>query len=295
MDWDHLRIFLAVARSGQILGAARKLGINHATVSRHVSALEEQLGVRLVERGTQGCTLTPDGETLMAAAERAESEFLRAQSKITKADMGVSGTVRVGSPDGLGNYFLARELGRLASRHPGLTIQLVPLPQTFSLSKREADIAITLDRPTHGRLMVRKLTDYTLGLYASRSYLERTGPIDRQADLKDRMLVTTVEDLVYSRALDYAEELRQAVPRRFECASIVGQIEAVRSGTGVGVLHDYAAQFYPELVRILPDIRFTRSYWLVSHPDTHHTGRVAEVYGYIVDQVRKARREFHIG
>lgn len=131
----------------------------------------------------------------------------------------------------MGNYFLAAELSALALRHPALTIQLVPLPRTFSLSRREADIAVTLERPTEGRLIVRKLTDYTLGLYASPTYLNETGAIACEDDLADRLYVTHVDDFVYSRALDYAATVGRLMTHRFECGSVVGQFEAVRQGT----------------------------------------------------------------
>jgi DNA-binding transcriptional LysR family regulator len=257
MDWDRIRIFLEVARTGQILGAARRLGVNHATVARQLTALEQELKTQLVERRTTGCVLT-----------------------------------RVGAPDGLGNYFLASQLGALAARHPDLLVQLVPLPRTFSLSRREADIAITLDRPKQGRLIVKKLTDYTLSVYGAESYLKRLGPIRKQADLADHLFVTHVEDFVYSQALDYASALGKFMNRHYECGSVVAQLEAVRGGHGVGILHDYAARRFPELRRLLPEVRFVRNYWLVSHPDTHHTRRVSEVHAYIVASVRSARREF---
>src|SRR5262245_40805456 len=155
MNWDRIRIFLEVARTGQILGAARRLGVNHATVARQLTALEQELKTQLVERRTTGCVLTSAGEALVAAAERAESEFLQVGAHLGGSSEAISGTVRVGAPDGLGNYFLANQLGALAARHPDLLVQLVPLPRTFSLSRREADIAITLDRPKQGRLIVR--------------------------------------------------------------------------------------------------------------------------------------------
>jgi molybdate transport repressor ModE-like protein len=292
MDWERIRIFLAVARAGQILGAARRLGLNHATVGRQLTALEEEVKAKLVERQTHGCSLTAAGEALLKAAERAESEFLRVGQQIVGTEATISGTVRVGAPDGLGNYVLSRELGALAADHPDLVLQLVPLPRTFSLSRREADISITLDRPKQGRLIVQKLTNYTLSVYAAETYLERTGAIEQENDLAGRLFVTHVEDFVYSRALDYAATLGKLMHRRFECGSVVSQMEAVRAGHGVGILHDYAAHQYPELKRLLPDLRFVRSYWMVSHPDTHDTRRVAAVRQYITTKVRSARAAF---
>jgi DNA-binding transcriptional LysR family regulator len=292
MDWDHIRIFLAVAREGQLLGAAQRLGVSHVTVGRQLTALERDLGALLVERQTQGCTLTPAGEALLASAERVESELLQVGSSISGTTSGISGTVRVGAPDGLGNYFLARELAELAEQHPDLTIQLVPLPRVFSLSRREADIAVTLDRPKQGKLIVKKLTDYTLSLYAAKNYIARCGVIRSRDDLFGRLFITHVEDFVYSRALDYAAELGKLMKRHYECGSVVAQMEAVRAGFGVGILHDYAARSYPELVPLLTDMRFTRTYWLMSHPDTHHTRRVTEVYRSISEKITGARKQF---
>ncbi|CAG4914352.1 unnamed protein product, partial [Acidocella sp. C78] len=291
MNWDRIRIFLAIARQGQILGAARQLRLNHATVGRQLSALEAELGATLFERHTGGCTLTGAGEALLVAAERAESEFLRVGTALAGTAETVSGVVRVGAPDGLGNYFLARELGALAALHPELTIQLVPLPRTFSLSRREADLVITLERPVQGRLVVRKLADYTLSVYAAASYLARCAPILRQEDLAGHLFVTHVEELAYSPALDYAATLGRIMQRHFECGSVVGQMEAVRAGHGIGILHDYAAAGFPELRRLVPELRFTRSYWLIAHPDTYRTRRVSEVARHIGARLAAARAE----
>ena len=292
MDWDKVRIFLEVARTGQILGAAKRLKLNHATVARKLTALEKDLKTKLVNRQTTGSSLTPSGLALLAAAERAESELLRVGSQLTSVAEKVSGTVRIGAPDGLGNYFLASQLGAFAAANPALIVQLVALPRTFSLAKREADIVVTLERPTEGRLISTKLTDYTLSVYASEDYLKRAAPIQKPDDLTDHLLITYIHDIIYSRALASASTLGDLVTRRYECGSVVGQVEAVRAGHGVGILHDYAAERYPELKRILPAIRFTRSYWLVSHPDTHETRRVREVRRYIVAKVREARSQF---
>jgi DNA-binding transcriptional LysR family regulator len=292
MDWDKVRIFLEVARTGQILGAAKRLKLNHATVARQLTALEKDLKTKLLNRQTTGSSLTPSGVALLAAAERAESELLRVGSQLTSAADKVAGTVRIGAPDGLGNYFLANQLGAFAAANPDLLVQLVALPRTFSLAKREADIAVALERPDEGRLISTKLTDYTLSLYASADYLERSKPIREPGDLADHLLITYIYDIIYSRALDYASTFSKLITRRFECGSVVGQLEAIRAGHGVGILHDYAARNYPELTRILPANRFTRTYWLVSHPDTHDARRVREIRRYIVGKVREARNQF---
>jgi molybdate transport repressor ModE-like protein len=284
MNWDNLRIFVAIARSGQILAAAKALHLNHATVARRLDQLEEDLDTKLFERRTTGTVLTPAGEKLLVRAERIESELLQADA--ASASNTVSGTVRVGAPDGFGTFHLAPSLARLANAHPGLTIQLVPLPRTFSLSRREADIIVTIERPKMGRAVIKKLTDYSLSVYAAKPYLKRKGNIQSTDDLAGRLFITYVEDIAYSRALDYTAELAKLMPRHYECGSVIAQMEAVRAGEGIGILHDYAAAQYPELARILPSMRFTRTYWLMSHPDTHDTARVSAVYRAIVEGVK---------
>ncbi|MBC2859110.1 LysR family transcriptional regulator [Stappia sp. 28M-7] len=292
MNWDDTRIFLAVARSGQLLAAARALGVNHATVARRLSALEDDLGVKLVDRRTTGSALTTAGERFLATAERIEAEMLEARAEIGDADVAVSGTVRIGAPDGFGVAFLAPRLGTLTERHPALTLQLVPVPRAVSLSRREADIAITVERPDHGRLVARKLVDYTLGLYASRAYLARAGTPKTAAELKSHALVGYVEDLVYSGALAYAEEIDRAFQPRFEIASALGQTEAVRAGAGIGILHAFIARSDPDLVQVLPERTISRGYWLVLHESVRDLGRVRVVADFISEAVASERGIF---
>lgn len=291
-DWDDLRFFLAVARAGRLTAAARQLEADHTTVSRRISALEGALRAKLFERRPQGYSLTEQGERLLGLAEGMETQALAVASQVGGADLALSGTVRIGAPDGIGTYFLAPELGALAERHPDLTLQLVALPRTFSLSRREADIAITLEQPTEGRLVSRKLTDYRLRLYASKDYLARHGPMADLADLAGKTLVTYVADLIYSPVLDYFSGLEKYTARRYECASVVAQLEAVRAGVGVGILHDYAVRQFPELEVVLPEVSYLRTYWLVTHADVRNLRRVEEVYSFILSRVRANRGLF---
>ncbi|MFN7167880.1 MAG: LysR family transcriptional regulator [Pannonibacter sp.] len=292
MDWDDIRVFLAIARSGQILGAARRLGLNHATVARRLTALEEALKTPLVERGTTGCSLTAAGERFLQSAERMEAEFQAARSDLTDTEIDVSGTVRIGAPDGFGVAFLAPRLGELTARHPGLTIQLVPVPRSFSLSRREADIAVTIDRPDTGRLVAAKLVDYALGLYASRAYVERRGLPGQTSELRDHDLVGYVEDLLYSPSLNYGAEIVRDWSARFEIASALGQTEAVRSGAGIGILHAFIARKDPSLVPVLPQIRLTRAYWMVTHESSRPLRHVAAVQDFLRDLVTRDRAMF---
>ena len=302
MNWDHLRVFIAIARRGQILAAARGLGLNHATVARRLDALEASLGQPLFERRPSGATLTEAGERLLAAAERVETEIFGIAEETRAQGAAPSGVVRVGAPDGLGTWFLAAELGRLGAMHPDLVIELVPLPRTFSLSKREADLAVCLDPPAEGRLLVTALGDYTLGVYAARSYLDRAGVPATPEDLAGHVVVTGVEDYAYASSLDYGRALtrygsreygsRELGPREFRCAGVVGQMEAIRAGVGIGILHDFAVRDAPDLVPILPGLTFRRRYHLLTHPDTHHLARIAVCRDFLVRRFRETRDRF---
>ncbi len=292
MNWDDVRMFLAVARTGQFLAAARRLGVNHATLSRRVSALEEDLKTRLLLRRTNGCELTAEGEIFLRAAERMETEMLEAQAQVGRVDSALAGTVRIGAPDGFGVYFLAPRLGQLTARYPELKIQLVPVPRSFSLSQREADIAITIERPEQGRLVSSRLTDYSLGLYASRSYLREAGMPDQVEALKDHRRIGYVEDLIYSPSLNYTGEIMRNWDAGFEISSAIGQTEAVRAGAGIGILHIYIARQYPDLVRILPDIGIRRAYWTIYHESARELARVRTVADFVHQMVREERQIF---
>ncbi|MCA3635587.1 MAG: substrate-binding domain-containing protein, partial [Methylobacterium sp.] len=232
------------------------------------------------------------GERFLASAERIEAEMLSAQADLAATGLDVSGTVRIGAPDGFGTLFLSPRLGKLASQHPGLIIQLVPVPRAFSLSKREADIAITIDRPEAGRLAIRKLTDYTLHLYAARSYLSKHGEPESREALKAHQLVTYVQDQLFSPALNFMPDLFGPDYRRLECVSAVGQDAAVQAGAGIGILHDYHAARNAGLKMVLPDLVFRRTYWLATHLDTQASLRIRTVADFIVAEVQAHRALF---
>ncbi len=292
MDWDNLRVFLSVARAGQFVAAAKQLRIDHATVGRRITGLERSLNARLFERRTTGVSLTAAGTRLLASAERIESEWLQTQADLSDTDVELSGIVRIGAPDGLSTYYLARNFRAFCERHPAITIQLVPMPQVIPLAKREVDIVIALEKPDAGRFITRKLTDYSLGIYACASYLDQHPAPETVANLPDHRLVGYVEDYAFSSALNYVRELYDGVTPSFECASAVGQLEAIRSGMGLGVAHDYIARQHSDLIRVLPERRATRSYWIVIHEDMRGLGRIKAVYDHLVGTIEQDRRMF---
>jgi DNA-binding transcriptional LysR family regulator len=291
MNWDALKVFLAVARAGQLLGAARKLGIDQSTVSRQIASLESDLRSKLFERHTSGVSLTPAGERLVSIAERMEADAALIEETIAERDTDAVGTVRVGAPDVFGSVVLAPLLARLAIDHPGLHLQLVPLPRHFSLAKREVDIAVTVARPVEGNLYARKLTDYTLGLHGARAYVDEVGTIASVEDLSRCLFVTYVQDLIFSPELDYGKPYLEKAGQVLECASAIGQMQAVRT-RGVGFLHHYALPQLPDMVPILPELNVQLSYWLVGHADVKGFKRLSLVQNAILEEVTRLRSTF---
>lgn len=221
-----------------------------------------------------------------------ESAFLHAQGEISGVDLELTGDVRIGAPDGLSTYYLTGALRDFAERHPGVRLQLTPLPQLIPLARREVDVVIGLDKPEAGRFVARKLTDYSLGIYASASYLKRNGaPADLEA-LKGRRLIGYVEEHAFSSALDYVRELYPGAPTSFESASAVTQLEAARAGVGLAVIHDFIARRFKDLQRVLPERRATRTYWRVTHEDTRGLGRIRAVSEHLAKAVTRDRAMF---
>jgi DNA-binding transcriptional LysR family regulator len=261
-------------------------------VARRLDVLEAELGTALFERRPTGCVLTEAGERLIPLAERIEIEARAAATAVSSGESEVSGTVRVGAPDGLGNSFLARELAVFAAQHPGITVELVPLPVKFSVSRREADLVVELSRPTTGRLVATRLVDYTLGVYAAASYLGNHGRPETLEDLAGHRLVTGIEDYTFSSALDYGATLQAYSKRLYRCAGATSQFEAIRAGAGIGVLHDFMAVETAGLVRVLPEVSFSRTYWLVGHPGATSIAAIAACRRFLIETFRRQRRHF---
>lgn len=292
MNLNDLTYFLAVAREGQLLAAARRVGTSQATINRRIGSLEQSLGVKLFHRSTKGCELTLAGQNLLPYANRIEAESLSISSAVQPSDVGAAGTIRIGAPDGFGVAFLAPRLGALTARHPNLRVQLVPVTRAFSLSQREADVAITVGRPERGRLRGKKLTDYSIGLFASPQYLRDHGEPKCVEDLKGHKLVGYVEDLIFTSQLDYTSEVSADWESRIEISSALGQLHAVRASGGIGPLHRFMAAAEPGLVPVLPDVRISRSYWIVWHESLRNSRRVRAVVDFLDEAVKAASEEF---
>ncbi len=274
LNWDDLRIFLAVARAESISGAGKVLKRDPATVGRRVQRLEEDLGQPLFAKSPQGYQLTEVGQRLLSHAEAAEQAVTQATEETLGHAGQLTGQARIGAPDGCANYLLPKVAAGIVAQNPGLELQIVALPRVFNLSKREADMAIAVSQPATGRLTVQRITDYKLHLAASRQYLQDHPHIADLKDLKRHRIVGYIPDMIFDKELDYLAELGVS---RIDLASnsVSVQFNLLRQGAGVGVVHDFALPTAPELTRILPDdLELTRSFYLIRHADDRRVERL---------------------
>ena len=189
-DWNDLRYFLELSRQGKLVRAAARLHVDHTTVSRRITALEKQLDVRLFDKSPHGYQLTDAGLRLLPLAEQIETSSNQLYQEIAGKDARLGGTVRVATPEALGSQVIARHVAGFRHEHPDIEIELVAETRRMSLSKREADIAISFSRPESGRLIAWKLCDYRLRLYASRDYLASHPRIRSVEDLSEHGFVS---------------------------------------------------------------------------------------------------------
>jgi DNA-binding transcriptional LysR family regulator len=292
-NWNDLQAFLTMARAGRLMVAAQRLGVDHSTLSRRIAALEAALGVPLFERRAVGFVLTPEGERLIGDAEAIETLALRMRASLDDGAASLTGTVRLGTPEGFGTYFLAPRIERLCDAQPGLEIELVANPRSFSLTKREADLAVSMARPAQGRVYANKLVDYALGLYAAPAYLAGQRRLRKPADLAGLRWIGYVEDLMWTPELDYLPQISREIRAQLRVSNVITQMTALAGGAGIGVLPHFMARHEPGLVRVLPEqIRLTRSYWLVTHADTRDLARVERVTRFIRDELEAAGPAF---
>ena len=294
-DWNDLPSFLAVARSGRLTAAAQRLQIDHSTLSRRITALEHALKAKLFDRSPSGYTLTEQGRRLLPTAEEMERLALAAQESVGGTAASVEGQVRIGAPEGFGSYFLAPRIAALKAVHPDLVVQLVAATAVFSLSKRDADVVISVSRPPAGRLIVSKLTDYDLGLYATPAYLEANSAIRSAADLGAHSFVSYIGELLHFPELDFLQHVAPDGATSVESSNLLAQLRATLAGAGLCVLPAFLAGEEKGLVRVLPDeVSLTRSLWLIVHQDLAELARIKAVMRFIKDEVAAARSTFRL-
>lgn len=293
MNWEDLRYFLAVAREFQLQRAGARLGVDATTVGRRLRRLERALGQTLFEQAKEGQSLTEAGERLLLRAEAMERQAREIEAAGT-AGSELAGSIRVSVSEGFGTWFVAPHLPDFAARYPRLGIDLVASSGFLNPSRREADVAILLDRPRKGPLFTRKLTDYALRLYASRDWLAAHGPVRGKTELRAHPLVGYVPDLLYAPELSYLTEIDPELEPRLRSTSINAQYRLVAAGAGVAVLPCFIGDSDASLARLLDQVMVRRSFWLVTHADTRRARRIGAFTDWLGELVA-ARQAMLLG
>ncbi len=281
MNWDDIRVFLAVARVESLTWAAPMARMDPATMGRRIARLEAEMGAPLFVKSPTGYSLTDAGARLMERAVEAEAALVQGFEEGRGTAQGLTGQVRIGAPDGCANFLLPQVCAAVQAANPGLEMQVLALPRVVNLSKREADLAITVSPPDAGRLTVQKITEYRLHL-AMRADLPAP---QRVEDLRGLPVVGYIPDMIFDKELDYLGELgARGVPMASN--SVAVQLQMLRQG-GVGIVHDFALPFAPELRRVLTDtVSLSRVFYLVRHASDAKSDRMRRVSVALVAGMR---------
>jgi DNA-binding transcriptional LysR family regulator len=283
-SWDELRSFRAVLRDGSLSGAARRLGMAQPTLGRHIEALEEALGVALFTRSPRGLTptdaalhLDPHVEDMAAAS----AALVRTAAAEAAPDRGV---VRITASEVMGCEVLPRLLASFGAANPGVAIELALNNRNEDLSRRDADIAVRMIRPTQNALVAQRIGETKIGLYAHRTYLEAFGTPMTVDDLRAHRLIGYDQDDRWFRAAGTGAFQISRESFGFRSDNDLAQLAALRAGAGIGGCQENIAKRDPDLVRLLADsLTFALEVWLVMHGDVRGTPRIRRAFDHLAE------------
>ena len=285
-DWSLIRTFLAALDHGSLLGAARVLPSSQPTVGRQIAQLESQLGAVLFERTGRGLLPTDMALQLADAARAMEGGALQLARSAAGSGQTVSGTVRITASQPVACVLLPPLLARLQQKMPEVQIELVSSNELSNLLRREADIAIRMVQPDQSSLVAKRIGKVTIGVYAHRNYLQRSGTPKKPSDLLAHALLGNDknEDIIRGfRALGYPMTPEQFA---FRTDDLMAYWQALRSGVGIGFTADYLARTDPDVVSLLPMLKIPPfPVWLAVHREIRTSKRIRAVYDFLAEEL----------
>ena len=296
LDWNDLRHFLAVARHGSTIAAAKALGVNQSTVHRRLCELERQLGRRLVERHPSGYRLTAVGEELRPLAERIETAVQDLERRAVSSDADLVGSVRVTCPETVGYRMMKTPLlDAFRTRYPGLRIELIMVDRVLDLVKGEADIAFRTVPPQDNALVSRKLADVPWAMFASRSYVSHHGEPERLEEINKHDVIGFGGLIAEHPAARWLRSVAPDARVAAICTTTPALLLAVKSGAGLAPLPIVVAGDEPDLVPVLGSVAaLTLHFYLVFHRDMRRTPRVRAFCDFVTEEI-KAFRQLLVG
>jgi DNA-binding transcriptional LysR family regulator len=289
-QWDDVRFFLAVARTGSLSGAARALGVGHVTVGRRITLFEQRLGVTLLNRTPDGFATTSAGEAILRQCAAMESAAMDLERIAAGRDSLVTGSVRVTTTEALAYQLVAPAIAALDETHPELRVDLIAGVRSLDIARREADLAVRFARPSASDLVCRRLGEVGFSLYASKRYLASAGIPKRGQGLAGFHLITFMGAPAATSPFFMGESLEGA-RIALRCDNPLIQVQAAASNVGIVEATCFLGDSSPDLVRVWPDEAAARRVvWLIMHQDMRRAARIRAVSSVITEAFRRQRR-----
>lgn len=281
MDWNALKIFLAIEQAGSLAGAARALGVNHSTVFRRLNALEKDLGSRLFERQSGGYALTPLGEELRDIANRVDGSFNDMERHIAGRDVQPKGKVRITAPNNLAYRYLPDYLADFNRRYPDIKVELLVSNLEVNMNSRQADIAVRVTDAPPEHLVGRQVRSIGWSVYGSAAYREKYGFPDDLDALQHHRLIGASGGMQHLPAFVWVERnLAKCVSARSD--DLVAMSSLAQSGHGLALLPNDQQRPELEALFALPPGK-TSNLWLLTHPDLRQVERIKLVMRHLAD------------
>jgi DNA-binding transcriptional LysR family regulator len=283
---DDLLVLLEVGRSGRYVIAAEHLGVDHTTVARRITALEQSIGGRVLSKTAGGWELTELGRDALAAAEAVESAVRSLTSTEPGGVRSIEGVVRLSATDGFSAYIAAPAAAEVQRHHPGVAVEIVSTTRRATQQRSGLDIEVVVGEPQVHRAEAIRLGDYRLGLYGCADYLARHGVPASLDDLAEHPLVYFIDSMLAVDDLDLARTVAPQMRESVTSTNVFVHVEATRAGAGLGLLPCFMANRHADLTRVLPDAVSVRlSYWLVARAATLRRPEVAAVVDALLSRM----------
>jgi len=287
VDWDDLRYVLAVAETGSLSAAARRLGVNHSTVFRRIRTVEAQIGDRLFDRLPTGYAPTAVGEEVRTSALRVADEVAALDRRLSGRDVRLTGTIRATVSDDIAYRYIGRHVSGFRDAYPGITLELAVDNRLYNISKREADVAV---RPTHNppeNLVGRRVSDVAFTLYGARRLFSANVGLDV---LNELPWVVPDDSLAHIPQARWQRTLAPNAHAVFRSNSMLGLYQGIAAGIGVGFVPCFLGDCDPELVRIRPpEPELATGLWLLTHEDLRRSGRVRAFLDFMATAIATDR------
>ena len=286
MEWDDLRIILAIGRAGTLSGAAKSLNLNHSTVFRRINIIENNLEVRFFDRMPNGYVLTEAGDVAMRRAKRIDDEINGFTRELVGKDLRLQGIIRVTAPEGVSLKLLQPMFTAFLKANPDIQIDLVVTGSTLQLSRREADLAIRVTSNPPDTSIGRRVCRFRFGVYASRAYMKSK----KDFSLKDHNWILLDDSRNWFPQSLWKKMGHPGVKVTFSSDNTMAIINAAKSGLGIAPLPCFLGDSEKKLIRIMePTEEMALELWLLTHPDLRHTARVKALMSFLHEALQSKK------